>query len=383
MRKFLRLFLFLLLLLLAAGSVFLLVTGRSWVFKALVYNYVNIDDLDLFPYRSMKAVDPQPWPLSANYQKIAPDTGTIAELERNRSVAFVVIHRDSILYESYWDGYSDSSLSNSFSMAKSYIGALTGIALREGLIKNLDQTVDEFIPEYRNEKKGKLTLWQLLTMSAALSWDEAYSSLFSVTTEAYYGKDLQGLMNRLDVTGIPGKEYNYQGGATQLLAMVLMKASGKNLSDYCEEKLWKPLGAVHTAEWSLDHTGGMEKASCCIYSNARDFARLGALYLHKGNWKGKQLIDTSYIEASVTPSPLLENGKPNTEYGYQWWITEAEGKKVFYCRGILGQYIVAIPSMQLVMVRLGHLRRQAADGSLLDLPIYLKGAIDMAEKNSL
>jgi CubicO group peptidase (beta-lactamase class C family) len=329
----------------------------------------------------MQVATPQPWPLSARYMKIAPDTATTGELERNRSVAFLVIHRDSILYESYWDGYSDSSLSNSFSMAKSYVGALTGIALKEGLIKNLDQTVDEFIPEYRNSKKGKLTLWQLLTMSAALSWDEAYASLFSVTTEAYYGKDLQGLMDRLEVVGVPGKEYNYQGGATQLLAMVLMKASGKSLSDYCEEKLWKPLGAVHTAEWSLDHAKGMEKASCCVYSNARDFARLGALYLHKGNWKGKQLIDTSYIEASVTPSPLLDNGKPNTEYGYQWWISKADGKEVFYCRGILGQYIVVIPSMQLVIVRLGHLRRQAADGSLLDLPVYLKGAIKMAEKN--
>lgn len=383
MKKFLRAFVLSLVLIIAAGSVFLLVTGRGWVFKALVYNYVDIDDLDLFPYRSMQADSPQPWPLATRYLQIAPDTGTIGELERNRSVAFVVIHRDSILYETYWDGYSDSSLSNSFSMAKSYIGALTGIALKEGSIKNLDQTVDEFIPEYRNDKKGKLTLWQLLTMSAALSWDEAYASLFSVTTEAYYGKDLRGLMDRLKVIGAPGKEYNYQGGATQLLAMVLMKASGKSLSDYCEEKLWKPIGAVHTAEWSLDHSDGMEKASCCIYSNARDFARLGALYLHKGNWKGEQLIDTSYVEASVTPSPLSDKGKRNTEYGYQWWITEVQGKEVFYCRGILGQYIVVIPSMQLVMVRLGHLRRQSADGSLLDLPVYLKGAIEMAEKNPL
>lgn len=382
MKKILRAFLLLLLAAVVLGSLFLVATGRSWVFKALVYNYVNIDDLELFPYRTIKAGTPQPWPLSAQYMKIAPDTAAMGELERNRSVAFAVIHRDSLLYEAYWDGYNDSAMSNSFSMAKSYIGAMTGIALKEGLLKNLDQQVADFIPEYRNNSKGKLTLWQLLTMSAALNWDEAYASLFSVTTEAYYGKDLQGLMNRLEVVEEPGRNYNYQGGATQLLAMVLMRASGKSLSVYAEEKLWKPLGATHDAAWSLDQAEGMEKASCCIYSNALDFARLGALYLHKGNWKGKQLIDTAYIEASTSPAPLLNKGQPNTEYGYQWWISECEGYKMCYCRGILGQYVAVIPSLELVVVRLGHVRRQAEDGSLLDLPVYLKAAIHMAQNNT-
>lgn len=371
---------YLMLLTIITVNGWLLLSGKTWVFRALVYNYVNIDDHRIFEQRLIPAPAPRPWPFSADYNRIPPDTATLGELSREESVAYLVIHRDSLLLEQYTDGYSDSSWSNSFSMSKSFVGALTGIALREGLITSLDQKVKEFIADYSNDPKGELTLRQLLTMSASLSWDEAYSSLFSVTTEAYYGKDLKGLMDGLTVTGIPGREFVYQGGATQLLAMVIMSASGKTLSEYCSEKLWTPLGAERAAGWSVDRKDGIEKASCCIYSNARDFARIGSLYLHLGNAFGEQIIDTAFIRESITPAPLLKEGKPNTEYGFQWWLTSIRGMEVFYCRGILGQYIAVIPSMELVVVRLGHHRHQAADGALLDLPVYLNGAVEMVKK---
>jgi len=381
MKKILKFIGKILLLALIAFNAWILISGQTWIYKALVYNFVDIDDRAIFTQRQVPNGTPRPWPLAANYNKVKPDTATENELIRERSVAWLVIHNDSILYEAYWEGFGDSALSNSFSMSKSVIGVLTGIALKEGAIKNLDQRVNEFLPEYKNDSKGKLTLRQLITMSAALSWDEAYSSLFSVTTEAYYGKDLKGLMDGLEVVGTPGKDYYYQGGATQLLAMVIMRATGKNLSEYCSEKLWKPIGAEYPAEWTIDREGGMEKASCCIYSNARDFARIGALYLHLGNMYGNQLVDTSFVLESIMPAPLLNEGKPNLEYGYQWWISEVDGNKIFYCRGILGQYIVAVPSKNIIMVRLGHHRNQAPDKSLIDLPIYVRGAIKMANLN--
>lgn len=363
--------------LLLVACVYLFATEKTWIIKALVYNFVDIDDNDIFIQRKVENGVAQPWPIASDYNKQTPDSNLTNELVRQKSIAYLVIHHDSLVYEAYWEGYSDSSFSNSFSMSKSVIGMLTGVALKERAIKSLDQTVGEFIPEYASNSKGKLTLRNLITMSAALSWDEAYASLFSVTTEAYYGKDLKGLMDRLEVIDIPGVNYYYQGGATQLLAMVLMRATGKNLSDYASQKLWKPLGAEHDAEWSIDKEEGMEKASCCIYSNARDFAKLGALYLHLGNWKGQQLIDSSFVMESVVPAPLLDKGKPNREYGYQWWISEVDGEKIFYCRGILGQYIVVIPSKDIVMVRLGHLRNKAEDGTLLDLPVYVRGAMKL------
>lgn len=363
-------------------NLWLVVSGRTWVYKALVYNYVGIDDHDIFNQRSVAVGKPRPWPVSQQYNRIAIDQSASDKLQSLQSIAFLVIHRDSILYEAYWDGYTDSSWTNSFSMSKSVVGALTGVALKQGYIRSIDQRVQEFIPEYTGDSKGALTIRQLLTMSAALSWDEAYASLFSVTTEAYYGRNLAALMDGLQVVGKPGIDFLYQGGATQLLAMVIMRASGQNLSTFLSSQLWKPLGAEHEAGWSLDREQGMEKASCCIYSNARDFARIGSLYLHKGNWFGTQLIDTAYIDESLKPAPLTFQGKPNTEYGFQWWISSVEGHPVYYCRGILGQYIALIPDKDLVVVRLGKLRDQADDGTLLDLPLYLHAAMEIASKNN-
>jgi CubicO group peptidase (beta-lactamase class C family) len=363
-------------------NLWLVVSGRTWVYRALVYNYVGIDDYDIFNQRSVPAAKPRPWPVSQRYNKISIDEAASDKLQSLQSVAFLVIHRDSLLYEAYWDGYTDSSWTNSFSMSKSVVGALTGVALKQGYIRSIDQRVQEFIPEYTGDSKGTLTIRQLLTMSAALSWDEAYASLFSVTTEAYYGRNLASLMDGLQVVGKPGIDFLYQGGATQLLAMVIMRASGQNLSTFLSTQLWSPLGAEHEAGWSLDREDGTEKASCCIYSNARDFARIGSLYLHKGNWYGTQLIDTAYIAESLKPAPLTFQGRPNTEYGFQWWISSGEGHPVYYCRGILGQYIVLIPDLELVVVRLGKLREQADDGTLLDLPVYVRAAMAMASKNN-
>jgi CubicO group peptidase (beta-lactamase class C family) len=134
--------------------------------------------------------------------------------------------------------------------------------------------------------------------------------------------------------------------------------------------LWIPLGAEHSAQWSLDKENGSEKAYCCFYSNARDFARIGSLYLHQGNWRGNQLLDSAWVQQSITPSrlPAFDSGLPDSSYGFQWWI----GSDYFYCRGILGQYIIVLPAEQLIIVRLGHERDKDEAGNLRDLPLYIK-----------
>lgn len=376
MTKILRKFLLILLAALLLFNLWILISGKTFVYKALIYNYVGIDDLDLFSHRTVKSGVPQAWPVKADIAKPLP-AYLKAELEKQESVAFVVIHRDSLLHESYWSGYGDSSLTNSFSMSKSFIGALVGVALKEGLIRDLNQSIADFIPEFKNDKRSAIRIRDLLSMSAALSWDESYASLFSETTEGYYGTDLDGQMLRQSMRGEPGKDYYYQGAATQILAMMLTRVSGMSVSEYMSEKIWTKVGAENHAEWSLDREGGMEKASCCFYSNARDFARFGSLYLHMGNWRGTQIIDSAYVAESIRPAPLNDEGKPNRVYGFQWWIDELEGEKIFYCRGILGQYIVVIPSKDCVFVRLGHKRGQKEDGTLTDLPVYVKGVLEM------
>lgn len=351
-------------------------SGNLYLYKALIYNYVNIDDLNLFPTRMVKAGQGNPWPQGTDYNKRELSPVLRETLEQYRSVAFLVIQRDSIRYEEYWDSYGPASLSNSFSVAKSIIGILTGIALDEGKVKSIDDPVCSYIPEYCQGADATLTIRHLLMMSSGLNYDEGYASLFGQVTRSYYGTDLRDQMLDLDVVTEPGKEFNYMSSNTELLAFVIAKATGTTVSEYASEKLWKPIQAEHDAQWSLDHKDGVEKAYCCFYSNARDFARIGKLFLQRGQWNGRQVVSEAYVAQSVTPALITDNGLPNKVYGYQWWLTEQSGQKVFYARGILGQYIFVIPALDLVAVRLGHERgEKGPDGQLLDVPVYLSEII--------
>ena len=155
-------------------------------------------------------------------------------------MAVLVIKNDSLLYEKYWDGYSDSSWSNSFSMAKSITSLLTGIAIKEGKIKSVDELVSNYLPEFKEGLAAKLKIKDLLTMSSGSNWDEAYANPLSVTTESYYGSDLYKTATGVKIVKEPGTYHTYKSGDTELLGLVLKKQRERSLSEYASEKLWQP-----------------------------------------------------------------------------------------------------------------------------------------------
>lgn len=326
--------------------------------KALVYQKPDIDDYTLFENRVIETDQYQPWKLSKRYNQPKIDSLTRLQFENYKTTSFVVIQNDSLLYEEYWDGYSDTSLSNSFSMAKSIVSLLACIAIDEGKIDSACQYVSDFLPEYKNGLKAQVKIVDLLTMSSGLDWDEAYSSATSITTKSYYGEELKQLVLNQDVVIKPGKLHQYQSGTTQLLALVVEKATGKTVSEYASEKLWKKIGARVPALWSLDHPGGLEKTYCCFNSNAPDFARIGQLILQKGIWNNQQVISDSILQLALAPAMHLtdEDGNPVDYYGWQWWMVNYKGMDIKFARGIKGQYIFVIPDQQMVIVRLGHQR---------------------------
>ena len=364
----------------------LVISGKTYLIKALANTYLkgrpgpSINEFRIFDNRIVAANISQPWPLSSAYNEKQLSKAQRKVFDDFKTVAFVVVKNDSLLYEEYWDGISDTSHTNSFSMAKTIVSMLVGVAIHENKIKSLDQAVGDFIPKYSDGPNAKLTIKNLLTMSSGIDFDEAYNGHpFAYPAAAYYGNDLISLTLGFDVTEEPGKTWNYQSGNTQLLTMVLTKATGKSLSEYASEKLWKPIGANENAYWSLDHKNGIEKGYCCFNSNAKDFARLGALYLHNGSWKGQQLVPSDYVKESILPANLLDTeGKANSIYGYGWWLTNYQNHSVYYMRGIQGQYIFVIPDKNLVVVRLGHLRSNEKENDHpKDIFIYLNAALNM------
>ncbi|MBX3238939.1 MAG: serine hydrolase [Chitinophagaceae bacterium] len=339
--------------------------GKPYLYKAIAYNFANIDDYKIFDNNIVSASpQPAPWPLDDQYtQKIPDDLNSY--LEKIRSAALLVIQDGKIKVEKYWLEYNDSSVTNSFSIAKSITSLLTGIAIQEGKIASVNDPVGKYLPEFASGEKAKLKIVHLLTMSSGSNWDESYANPLSVTTEAYYGSDLYKTATSVDIIKEPGTYHFYKSGDTQLLGLVLEKATGRSLSDYASEKLWRPLGAEHPALWSTDKKGGYEKAYCCFNSNARDFARLGQLMLDSGRINGTPLIDSAYYARSITPCNIPDDtGTPCNYYGYQWWIIPNE-PSIYYARGILGQYIICIPQKNMVIVRLGEKR----DEKVNDIPL--------------
>ena len=329
--------------------------------QALIHWMPVIDDLETF-HRHTVHHNPDNiwrWPLSANYNRYQLSESDAHYLDSLHTVSFLVIRRDSIVFESYRDGWNDTLTSNIYSATKTIVGLLTGIALDEGKIHSLDDPVSRYIPIYNKGRQADVTLRHLLTMSGGMAWNEAYASLFSVTTHGYYGNDLYDLVTGLEVTGKPGVQYSYRSGETQLLAFVIEAATGQTLSEYAEEKLWKPMQAERDAYWLLDKKNGDEKAFCCFHTTARDVARFARLLLHRGNWHGRQLISEAYMDELMRPASYLKDqwGKDSLSYyGFQTWIMDYHGMRYPYLRGMLGQYVIAIPGQDAIVVRLGRKR---------------------------
>lgn len=354
MKKFFRRFLWIILIIIIGFSAYAFVSGKTFLFTAVRYNFANIDDYKNFSNNEVTIATPQPWTEATDYNKIAyPDTLN-ALLEELGSVGLLMIRNNQVVFEKYWKGYSDSSKSGSFSVAKSITSILIGVALKEGKIKSLKEPVGNYLPEFKEGEKAAVRIVDLLTMSSGTDWNESYWNLFSVTSEAYYGHDVYATATGVKMKDKPGTLHSYKSGDTQLLGLLLEKATGQSLSDYASQKLWQPIGAEHPALWSTDKENGHIKAYCCFNSNVRDFARIGKLMLDSGKWNGTAIIDSTYWASSVKPCGITDvKGKACDYYGYQWWM-DPVNPGVFYARGILGQYIIVIPSKKTVIVRLGE-----------------------------
>jgi CubicO group peptidase (beta-lactamase class C family) len=341
----------------------------------------EIDDRDFFPYATIAATDPQPWPIGARFGKLALLPEQEAELKALHSVGFAVWQNDSLILEQYWNGWDADSVSNSFSVAKSYISVLTGIAIQEGVIKNVQEPVGNYLPEYTDNCHAKISIEHVLTMSTGLDWSESGADPFSDNAKGYYGTNVRELSLEQPCRDEPGTELDYISGATQIMAEVLEAAYGRPLDELVREKIWTPLGCEHDAYWGKDRADGDFKAFCCLYATARDFGRIGQLYLDSGMWKGRQIVPRDYWQASITPAKVMDKGKPNERYGYFWWLAEVDGMPIHYCRGFHGEYVVVIPHERIVMVRTGMKREEVNDtGHPTDVFKWIAIARELAKR---
>ncbi len=362
-------------------SLCLYALGYDYIFKAVRTTYFTghktafIDDYPYFENHMIHKGDSiQEWPVSSEYNKTEA-TSKLDSLNAELSTAaFLIIKNDSIWFEKYYQDYDTLSKTNSFSMAKTIVTALMYKAIQDGYLENTRQPVADFFPKF----DSRLTIGDLSSMSSGLDWNENYYNPFASTAKAYFDEDIRKQVLDLKVVEEPGQEFKYLSGNTELLGMVIAKATGKTLSQYLSESFWKPLGMNDDGLWQLDSkTRGMEKAYCCIASNARNFGKFGKLFEHYGEWKGRRLLDSSYIAQAT--HPRFEKAP---YYGYGFWLSNYKDRHIFYMRGILGQYVIVIPEDNLVIVRLGEKVLPKKDNHYKDFYMYIDEVYKMLNNAS-
>ncbi len=280
-------------------------------------------------------------------------------LDSSDTQGLIVIINDTIQYENYWKGQQENIRHISWSMAKSYISALFGIAIEEGHIRSIDQTIEEYLPQLKGSGYEGVRIKDVLQMSSGIGFDETYSDPKSDIQQYWQGfvfGESQDEFTSTLTNERPAGTYNkYVSMDTHVLGMIIVKATGKSLTEYLQEKLWEPLGAEYDAYWIADATG-MEMALGGLNATLRDYAKIGRLYLNKGKWNDKQIVAADWIEAST--SYTEEHLHPDSEnssdsgigYGYQWWVLDGhEGE--FLAMGVFNQYIYVNPTTNTIIVK--------------------------------
>ncbi len=280
-------------------------------------------------------------------------------LNRNPTTGLLIAKGDTILIEHYQYARSDRHRFLSQSMAKTITAMLIGIAVSEGTIKSIDDTVATYVPQLAGTEYGKTAIRDLLHMASGVAFSENYDGKDDLSRLV---ADVFGLARKRAVVSVaqfntraapPGTKWHYASVETQILGLVLRAAIGRPITDYLREKIWQPIGAEADASWAIDGSG-QEVTFCCFNAVLRDYARLGRLLAHDGLWEGRQLIPRPWILDATTVragDTYLAPGvaTPFDGYGYQVWI-EAGSERRFVLKGIRGQYILVDPTTKLVMV---------------------------------
>lgn len=360
------------------------IEAKSWKYDHVHQDFSETQDLtkleNLFSIENFKAMD-SIFPYNRieteggrkEYQKKYSKKNDISKLEykfdgekrkvedllsKTNTGGILVLKKGKIAFENYYNGYDEESTVTSWSVAKSYISALIGIAVNEKKIHSINDLVTKYVPELKGSGYDGVTIKQVLEMSSGVRFNEDYTDPDSDLNQLigylfFEGGSIDEYVKGLVRETKPGT-HKYKSVDTQVLGLILKKATGVPVSKYLEEKIWKPMGATHDAYWSTDLTGN-EISFALLNANMKDMAKFGELMMNEGKFKGKQIIPRQWAIDSVKPHRKeLAPGTadPYFGYGYQWWVPQnAKYGEEFSAIGIYGQFIYVNKKYDVVIVK--------------------------------
>ena len=293
------------------------------------------------------------------------DNLTVSDYIKKYNVMGFLVLRDGVIVDQqHRFERRETDLFTSMSVAKSIVSILVGIALDEGLISSLDDPVGKYALKIKNSSYGSLPIRSLLQMSSGVPFVEQYpvkskTDIYDFAVEAQYGKNssiIRAINNIKKQSNGYGKVFNYASVETAVLVEVLRSASKQSLCSFMQERLWKPIGAEHDANWNID-SEGLEWGFGWLNATQADLAKVGILLTNGGEINGKQVVSKKYLEeaTSLEKQPMqfkkvndVNEPSKNAGYGYQFWLTDTPGR--FFMQGIFGQYVVIDQPSKTVMI---------------------------------
>jgi CubicO group peptidase (beta-lactamase class C family) len=291
----------------------------------------------------------------------------LAEIQRVKSYSFMVWRDGAVEFEYHAPGFGTDTRAEPASMHKSVLALLVGQAVADGFIPSLQTPVSRWLKEWAGDPRGAITVEQMLQMASGLAplpFDLKPGSAYS---RALYGADSLASPLATALVDAPGSRFNYASGVSQLLCLIVERATGQRYADYLSKRLWKPLGAAD-AYVALDHPGGLARTSSALFARPEDWLRLGMLFVQRGRVDGSQLIAPAWLDAMAAPSPA------NPNYGYQLWRASPHAPRraynsvtpgtvpakepfqaadMLFFDGAGAQRVYVSPQEKLVIVRLG------------------------------
>ncbi len=336
-----------------------LTTERFGASRAVAWLEADAGDVHRFPARAVPAGGPvlelpagPPLDLAQLWGVADP----VGLLEQTDTAAFLVVQDGVVRHEWYSARSGPSQLRTSFSSVKSVVSTLMGLAIADGAVGSLDDPVTRYVPELLDEdpRFADITVRHLLTMSSGLRYVERPLP-WSDDAQTYYGTDLRATARGAEIVGPPGRTFHYNNYNLLLEGLVLERATGRSVSDYLSERLWRPMGAEADASWSLDSDGsGFEKMESGLNAVARDYARFGLLFARGGRADGRQVVPEAWVRQATSPQAA---GGPADFYALHWWTRAGRGTPLpaghALAQGNLGQLVYVAPDRDLVIVRLG------------------------------
>lgn len=276
--------------------------------------------------------------------------------EKYTTQGYLVIKDGYIIAEDYLRGFEKGQKHSSYSIAKSFTSAVIGIALDQNFINSIDDKISDYYPDLNHDTiqqwKKDISIENLLTMTSGIDWSEsglATNDLFQMTQSSDY---VDYVLNK-PVAVEPGTRWSYNSGESMLLSGIINSTTGQSMLEFANENLLKPIG-IYDLEWISDNENHTV-AGWGISATTHDYARFGYLYLNKGNWDGSELISETWINQSVTSFSVSV-----PYYGYLWWLSDEElyddtnlPDDIYMAIGAFGQYIIVIPSENILIVRVG------------------------------